>query len=142
MLKEYHDHDDATNAVVLTNTFSLKHFNLVFSPHKRLGITKDRLIMYTAVFYFHKPSLLKNPFNKELQKYHEAGLIVHWTKTRLDYRRERSNQRTPTKLKVENIFAAFQICALMYLISFIVFILEVISGRYPRIRYILDYLTY
>lgn len=143
VLKYYYDNEELSNTgVALTNEYTLNHFNLLFSPQRRLGFTRDRLLTFSNVFYFHKPSLLKDFFNEELYKYREAGLIRYWIKQHMDTRNEKSYQREPITLKVENILGVFQICALMYFISFMIFILEVISGRCPRVKCILDYLTY
>lgn len=133
LLKNYYDNDDENNAaVVLVNDMSLKYFNLLFSS-KRLGCTKDRLLLFNAVIYFRKLSMLKDLFNKELAKYREAGLINYWMKQHIDAHKEGPPKRRPKKLKIENIFSIFQIITLMYLISFLVFSLEIFSS---------DYLTY
>lgn len=140
-MQYYYDNEEVpTNSVALTNEFSLNYFNL-FLPGRRLGHTKDRLFTFDNVFYFHKPSMLKDPFNEELYKYHEAGLIRYWIKQYSDTRNIKE-ERMASKLEIGNISGAFQICALMYFISFVVSILEVISGRCPRVRYVLEYFTY
>lgn len=86
--------------------------------------------------------MLTQVFNQQLQFLQEGGLIDFWVKNRIDDRKSKSKYREPSKLQMENIMAAFEICAIMYFISFIVFILEMISVRYRRIQLVLDYLTY
>lgn len=135
-------YDNDINGVVLTSDISQKAFNLENLPHRRLGFTKDRLFMYSPVFLFRNKSMLTRVINKELQLLQETGLIEFWTKNYIDDRKPKSKQRQPSKLRMENIVAAFQICGIMYFISFIVFILEIISVRYHRIKRILDYFTY
>lgn len=135
-------YDDDINAVVLASDISQKAFNLENSPHRRVGFTRDRLLMYSPVFLFRNKSMLTTVINNELQLLQETGLIEFWTKNYIDDRKPKSKHRKPTKLRMENIVAAFQICGIMYFVSFIVFILEVISVRYHRIKRILDYFTY
>lgn len=135
-------YDEDINGVVLGSDISQKAFNLENSPHRRLGFTKDRLFMYSPVFLFRKKSILTEVMNKQLQTLRETGLIEFWTKNYIDDRKAKSKQRQPSKLRMENILAAFHICGIMYLISFIVFIFEVISAKFNRIKSILDYLTY
>lgn len=135
-------YDSDINGVVLASDITLKAFNLENSPRRRLGFTKDRLFMYTPVFLFRKKSVLTEVISKELQTLRETGLIESWTKNYIDDRKPKSKHRKPSKLRMESILAAFQICGIMYLISFVVFILEVISVECHRIKRILDYLTY
>lgn len=129
------------NGVVLSTDLSQKSFNLENSP-RRLGFTKNRLFMYSPVFLFPKKSPLTSVFNQELQTLREAGLIEFWTKLFVDDRKPKSRHRQPSKLQLDHIFAAFQICGVLYVFSFIVFVLEVISTKCHRIKYILDFLTY
>lgn len=47
------------------------------------------------------------------------------------------------KLKIEHILIAFQIVTIKYVTSFFgVLILEIISVKFCRVRYVLDYFTY
>ena len=80
-------------------------------------------------------------FNHQLMILREAGLIDLWIGHHIDDRKSISN-REPTKLHMENVIAAFQICGFMCLISFIIFILEIISVKCRRIRLAIEYLTY
>lgn len=135
-------HDTEFDGVAITNDVCVHYFNLANSSRKRLGISKDRIFMYSAVFYFHKPSALRDPFNKELMKYREAGLKRYWEKQQFDDRKSKFNRKNPTKLQIDSISTIFQICGIMYSISLVVFMLEITSLKYMCIKSILDYLTY
>lgn len=135
-------YNDDINGVVLASDISQKAFNLENSPHRRVGFTKDRLFMYSAVFLFRKRSALTAVIDNQLQTLRETGLIEFWIKRYIDDRKPKSKKQEPTKLQMGNILAAFQICGIMYLISFVVFVFEVISVRFDRIKRILDYITY
>lgn len=139
-LKELHDSD--IDGVGLANHLSWKYFNLVNSPHRRLGFTKDRLLMYSPVFYFRKKSVLKEVFNEQLQRLREIGLTQYWIKKYIDDRIVKRHQREPKRLQIKSIFAAFEICIIFYFISFVVFILEMLSTRCQRIKVFIDFLTY
>lgn len=80
-------------------------------------------------------------FNKQLQLLQETGLIDFWIRNLTDSR-ESNEEKVPTKLEMTNILAAFQFCGAMYVFSFIVFILEIISTKSKCIRNIIEYLTY
>lgn len=139
LLQEFHDND--TNAVMLSNHITWKYFNLVNSPHRRLGITSDRMFMYCPVFYFHKKSILRPVFDEEFLKLRETGLTQYWIKKYIDDRITKQN-RAPERLKLINVLGAFEVCILMYSISIIVFIFELLSSRYRRTKRFLDFLTY
>lgn len=135
-------YDKNIDGVALTHDLVQKTFNLHNSPHRRLGFTKDRIQMFSPVFVFRKKSMLTNVFNQKLTVLQEVGLIDFWIKRYTDDRASKSSSRLPTRLRMQNIKAVFQIGAVLYLISFAIFILEVTSGRNQRTKKILDYLTY
>ena len=112
------------------------------APNRRLAFAKDRLFMFSPVFYFRKKSMLTSVFNHHFRSFREAGLIDFWVRNRIDDRKLNTKHREPTKLHMENVIAAFQICGFMCLISFIIFILEIISVKCRRIRLAIEYLTY
>lgn len=135
-------YDSEIDTVALATDLSIKSFNLKNSPNRRIEFTKNRLFMYSPVFLFRKKSILTNTFNKQLQTLREIGLIEFWTKNAIDVRSSRPRGRQPSKLQMNNVLGAFQICGVMYFISFIVFILEIIAVKFKFIKRFLDYLTY
>lgn len=141
ILKYFHDNANEQFCAALGGDLSYKSFNMLHSPYRRLGFTKDRLYMSTLVMYFHKPTVLKNIFNKEIWKHQEAGLIDFWIRNYTDDRNVKS-AKMPSKLKIESISSIFIICAITYFISFVVFVLEVISVKFHYVKFILDYLTF
>lgn len=135
-------YDSEFDAVALSTDLSQKSFNLKNSPKRRLSFTKDRIFMYSPVFLFRKKSILTDIFNKQLHTLREIGLIEFWTKNAIDERSSKSEQRQPSKLQLHNILAAFQICGVMYFVSFVVFILEVFAMKFRYIKNIIEYFTY
>lgn len=134
-------YDDDTNVVALSTDLAQKSHNSQ-NTHRRLAFTKDRLFMYSPLILFQKKSILTQEFNHQLQLLQESGLIDYWTRDYTDSHKSSSKQKVPKKLGMISVLAAFQICAVMYFISLIVFLLEIISVKYPRIKSVLDYLTY
>lgn len=92
--------------------------------------------------YFRKRSPLKDLFDKELGKLALSGITQSWIRKYLDDRKLKSHHKTTSKFHIENIIGVLPICATMYLISIIVFVLEVISKKYPQIKYFIDFFTY
>lgn len=97
--------------------------------------------MFTPVIYFHKPSVLRDPFNKEIHKFQTAGLIDFWVRKYVDHRKMKITAKT-AKLQLDNVIPIFEICSSMCVICFIVFILEIFSVKYNCVKSILDYFTY
>lgn len=80
-------------------------------------------------------------FNKQLQSLQETGLINYWISKYTDTRKYNA-KKDPTKLEMKSILAAFQLCGAMYIVSFIVFIFELLSMRLKYLKKFVDYLTY
>lgn len=133
-------HENDTNLVAFSSDLCLSSYNLEHSEH-RLASTKDRVFMYSPTFLFRKLSPLVIEFNKQLQSLQETGLIDYWIRNNTDTRKSTANMK-PTKLKMTSISAIFQLCGAMYAVSFIVFILEILSVRFRYLKRIVDYLTY
>lgn len=135
-------YDENIEGVALSTDLSQRSFNLENSPNRHLAFTKDRLLMYSPVFLYPKKSMLRDTLNEQMLTLRETGLIEFWIRSYTDDRKEKIKQRDPSTLRIENIFAAFEICGILYLISFIVFILEMISRKSRIVKYALDFLTY
>lgn len=141
LLEYFYEHQSQNYCGSFTSETSYEYFNVLHFPKRRLPITKDRMFMFTPVIYFHNSSVLRDPFNKEIHKYQEAGLITFWARKYRDERIIKSSVK-PRKLQIERILPIYKICVFMYVISFIVFTLEVISAKWRRLQCILDYFTY
>lgn len=116
------------------------HYNAKNSS-SRLAATKDHLYMLPLIFLFRKTSPLATEFNRQLQLLQERGLVDFWFRN-ITGSPKSNEKREPTKLEMTSILAAFQICGAMYVVSIIVFILELVSKKSKRIKRIIDYLTY
>lgn len=130
------------NILTIAAEVSQKAFNLRNSPQGRLGFTKDRIFMFSSVFFLHKKSMFLEVFDVHIQLLKEAGLIDYWIRKYIDDRKTKTKHRKPTKLQIENVLAAFHVCLIMYNISFVTFALEVISVQYQRIQKMLEFFTY
>lgn len=133
-------YNNDTSAVAYSTKLCLLSYNLE-NPEHRLAGTKDHLHMFPSIFFFRKTSPLVVEFNRQLQLLQESGLIDYWIKN-ITNPRKSNEKREPTKLKMTSILAVFQFCGAMYIISIIVFILELISMKSKRIKSIIDYITY
>lgn len=132
--------DDDTNVVAFSTKMCMLLYNSQNAQHP-LASTKDNLYMFSSIFLFRKTSPLVTEFNKQLQSLKEAGLIDYWIRCFTGTRKSNA-KRNPTKLEMTSILAAFQFCGVVYIVSFVIFILEMFSMRSKCIKRIIDYLTY
>lgn len=140
-MKKFHDSD--VKGVLFTNQISVDYFNQIQYPNRHLGFTKNRLFSQNSVFYIQRNSIWRRAFDKKLEYFDEAGFIKQLVNSYLNNRGIQSfHDNKPHELEMVNIFAAFEICFFVYVISLIVFILEVISNRYRFIKIFIDFLTY
>lgn len=139
LLQYFSESDDY--CAIFTAKVSYKKFNLLHASDRQIYNAKDQLFTTSAVFYFRKPSNLIEPFNKEIHKFQEAGLIEFWRSKYRDDRKDKPRNE-PKGLVMFNLMIIFEISAAMYLIGFIVFILEVFSEKCARVKRALDYITY
>lgn len=141
LLAEYHDNFNGTS-VVLMNEITPKYFHKLQDPKRYLSYTKDRLFIQNTVFYFNKRCTLRELFNQKLRIFQEAGLVDYWIENYTESMRMKPTGKSPSKLKLANIFGAFQISIIMYIFCSIVFILEIVSVRIRHVKFVIDYFTY
>lgn len=130
------------DGVVFTDHMSVQYFNLLNKSLNAVDFTRNMIRQQIPVFFFRKNSILTNIFNRKIEDCQEAGLIQHWIEQFKPWKRKRSKYLPPTKLNLANIFVIVKISVFLYFISCIVFILEVLSSHYARIKRFLDYLTF
>lgn len=138
-LREFYDSN--VDGVALATDLLQKTFNSE-NPQRHLEFTKNRLSMFSTVFVFRKKSMLRDIFTNQLLRLQEFGLPEFWKNNRVPEGKVKSKKTRPTKLRLVNVLAVFQICGILYFISFVVFVLEILSVKFPRIKYVLDLLTY
>ncbi|XP_055300291.1 uncharacterized protein LOC129567447 [Sitodiplosis mosellana] len=146
-----HDYDAITalrklsngdwKGLVFTNDVTINYFNLKNKFKRRVSNTRDIVRPITPVFYFNKNSILTEMFNRKIENCRESGLISHWTAP-YKHKRKRDKHKKPTTLDVPHILAIIQISAFLYLIAFIIFVVEMISYKHERMRRCLEFFTY
>lgn len=126
--------------VTMTSDISANYFNLMQKSDQRIEYTRDKVRAQNVVFFFQKNSILIFMFNRKLEIFKESGLIEHWKSAYK--KRQRKRQRGPRQLSLYNVLAILQICASLYTIAVLVFVLEIVALRNERIRKCLDFITY
>lgn len=132
LLQYHYEHSDDINGVVIASDIICRYFNVMNSPHRRIEFSKDRLFLYTMVYYFPKRSPFEEIFNVKVQEFQDAGILIHYVH-RYDDRHRSKYYKSYAKFQISGLFAPLGIC---------VFILEMISKKYQRIKYFIDFFTY
>lgn len=129
------------DGVFFTNDVTVNYYNLINKSWRKVRYTRDVVRPHTPVFYFRKSSILTVMFDKKIELCNESGLTIHWIE-KYKGKLRRSKFRKPSKLEMVSIMAILQISAALYLIAFIVFLMEIFSHKNDYIKKILDFLTY
>lgn len=129
------------SGVFLTNDVTANYFNYISKSSRLIQYTRDIVRLQNPVFYIRKNSFLTRMFNEKIEKCIESGLVKHWL-AKYMHKQIRNNTIERNQLGVENILAILQISAVMFFISFIVFLMEVFCQADGIVSKILDFLTY
>lgn len=131
MLRDFHDYN--MSSVVLWADFNVNYFNSLYAPRRRLSFTKNRLFMSTGAFHFRKKSILRHVINEKLDLLRESGILDLVYSEYVDNRRIKTKKQATQKVfHITNVFGALIICAAVCLFGIIIFLLEMISAKYPR----------
>lgn len=98
--------------------------------------------MFNPMFLFRNNSALTTVIDRQLVLFQEVGLIQFWTQNNIEHRRSTPKQKAPARMNLGNFAAAFQVCGLLYVISVIVFFIEIRCAKQARVKQIIEYFTY
>lgn len=129
------------NGVVFTNDLTVNYFNHLDKSWPKIDYTRDVVRANNPVFFFQKHSILTEMFDRKIELCQESGLVFHWV-AQFKHNWKKHKQKQPKKLGISGIMAMLEISAVLYLIAFLVFILEILSQKHQRIRRLLDFLTH
>ncbi|GAB0099903.1 hypothetical protein DMENIID0001_157970 [Sergentomyia squamirostris] len=136
----YQDFDGA----VVTPAINVAYMNEKFATHNiRFQFSKDRVVQLYMSIFFRKYSYLTKPCDTELWKYQESGLIHRWTNIFYNTKFLRVPQEKGEfkALTYDQLSGIFWICILLMSISFLVFILEILSQKCRWIQRLCNFLN-
>lgn len=107
-------------------------FNLLDAKGEQyLHVARDRVHNYYLNFVFPKYSVLTDYVNKYLMVFYEAGLIKKWEQFRFNDIKEEA----PVKpLGMEEFKGIFNVYFGVMLLTFFIFLLELVTGNYKRMK--------
>lgn len=130
------------DGVVFTNEITINYFNLMNKSWNRIGYTRDKARLFPPVLFFNKHSILTYMFNRKVEICNESGLTSYWWRKYHQDNPKNNKEKKLKKLSIQNILAILRIAASLYLVAFIVFLLEIVSHQHKFIKKCLDYITY
>uniref|UniRef100_A0A3F2ZDF9 Putative ionotropic receptor ligand binding domain-containing protein n=1 Tax=Lutzomyia longipalpis TaxID=7200 RepID=A0A3F2ZDF9_LUTLO len=119
--------------------------------NKRFHLSKDQICEFYISILLRRHSYLREPFDRELWRYRESGLIDYWVKASLytktgnekvrEYLEDSTNHDDPKPLNIAHLRGIFAFYFIYSFIGLVVFLLEMQSRRSRLIRRICDFLN-
>lgn len=133
------------NFVIAALKIDTAYVNSINTSHGILSTTKDTLREVPICTYLPKGSFFAQPFSMEISHILSSGFIEHWKnkylKKSFEYQK-RYEKKNPKQLTYLHISGCFKLCLALFLLSTIVFALEVITKYSIKLKRVMDYITY
>lgn len=133
--------DDEFRGVYLSSINLINYNNLQHFRQPKILRMKEHMQLFPLIILLPKHSCLKSSFDHQILAFQSSGLIQHWlksfTKTIKDI-----EDKEPRKLKIDQIIGIIEICAALHALSFLIFIMELLTWKYKKIKYIIDFFTF
>lgn len=120
--------DPSSKGAVIRLKTMMLYYNQKASEEFRRTICKEAFASVSMVIYSQKNFVLLDEFNEKIELFKSAGLIDFWCSQQIDrilMKVEVSNQ--PKVLTFEHVKGCFWILMMGSLISFVVFLVELLS---------------
>lgn len=102
------------------NSSKIEHFKIIEQPR----------IFIPSIFHFSNQFLFANEIDKKITMFQSAGLIKYWTDLEIHHIYKVNEILAPTKLTFKHVRILFDILIVGHIVSFKVFILELIYERF------------
>lgn len=128
--------NSAEKIAVIASFDEIVHINKLNLNNFTLHMCKEHILMAQVVIFLRKNSFLKTAFDQKLTMLKSNGLINFWISKYMTYSylSEPTPSNKPEKLNFHQILGAVQVCLACFLISIIVFILELIIHKLKKKR--------
>lgn len=101
------------------------YLNQISSKEKRNHICKDVFMTISVVIFTKKDFYLLDEINNKIGMFQAAGLIDFWHNQNVNREIIDKDKRYPVVLTLNQLLSCFQLLFVGFLISFLVFILEI-----------------
>lgn len=129
-----------------TTAETLSSYNKLHFRERPVLRTKERIFFIPYTIYFQKNSVLVKAFNVQIENLLSNGLISTWVSQFVDEDLAQIHPTTDSAatkpLTVHQLGGIFIITIILYFLSLLVFVFEVLSTKSRFIRKIVEYLTF
>jgi hypothetical protein len=120
---------DGTNTALIVNSLAFQYFKLDNEP-QTYALLKERIISEYVGISMETNNLLLEPYNELIIKMTESGIMEKM----LDFPKSKpTDVDQPTALSLDHLLIWFKIWIGFLLVTSVVFVIELINGRYRRI---------
>lgn len=121
------------NGAVLTSDAHLAYRNIEASPDRYFGHAKKKIRNTNVAIYFNKDSCLIHQVNTIIVNLISGGLIDTWASNFIDRSfLKRKSKSNAIQLSMDQLSGAFQLLIAGLILSFFVFLVEIIVGRFKK----------
>lgn len=141
--ESFHNLSDANfHGAYMTVAQPFDYFNFINFPNVNILKTKKDILMTQMCMFHRKYSSLVKPFDEKIGWYKTNGLIEYWIRKYKIPSFRQSDRTDRRKLSFSQISGVIIVCALLFVVSMILFILELMSAKCKKIEIFLDFLTF
>lgn len=132
--------NESFRGVVVDTRFRVTHYNRRRPHNERMAMSKDRIFGTSIVMFTKKDYSFVSQLNSHVQNMVSSGLMQYWEYAFLIGKKWKTPQeKVPEKLTLRQLEGIFYICAVLYAISILVFLLEIIVWNLkPRATFLDD----
>ncbi|XP_073832584.1 uncharacterized protein [Musca autumnalis] len=132
---------DSRHKIALTLLDSSINYHNQNNPTRRVHVLKERVITAPLVFYMPRYSFLRGETSRILLRIVESGLVRLYTSLNLFTPISPDRQPETVDLSLSVLVGIFSFYAFLLSICFVVFLLEILSIKYKRIKKVVDFLN-
>uniref|UniRef100_A0A3F2ZEH4 Uncharacterized protein n=1 Tax=Phlebotomus papatasi TaxID=29031 RepID=A0A3F2ZEH4_PHLPP len=136
--------DQDFKGALVDTALTVSYLNDKYATKKiRFVVSKYEVVQFYIAIIMRQHSYLKDPFNRELWRYLEHGLIHHWYSLYLNPKNLKtvSDRSAPKALNLSELSGVFTIYQILIGFSLLVFVLEVLSTKSRYLRRIFNFLN-
>ncbi|XP_062708000.1 uncharacterized protein LOC134288154 [Aedes albopictus] len=129
-------HPESTDVVMGALDHMAHHNHLYRRKGGFIDVCREFVSTYTVAIYYPKRSMLTQRFDWEIMMIQASGLMSYYINRYGDYDffGKVNEASQPKKLSWEHLSAVFEFCGALLGLCGVIFVMEVVSDRYPSVR--------
>lgn len=133
--------DEEFRGVYLTHGRAISYENMLYFRKQKILRTKEHMQMLPMTILLRKYSCLRRSFDFHISALRTSGLIDYWEEIYPDAIKKIEDKKSE-KLKIGQIVGVIEVCGVLYTISLLIFILELMTLKHGRIKTFIDFFAF